>query len=71
MTDGPNFTTWLRTAPPECLTRFAAEVRARLEELDVCEHGVRCGDWCPECNAEYKRARAALRAERGDSRRED
>lgn len=30
----------------------------RLGELDCCRHGVETGDWCGQCNAEYKRARS-------------
>ena len=30
-----------------------------------CEHGILDGEWCPACNAEYKRARAGFLAEEG------
>ncbi len=26
---------------------------------DVCEHGIEDGEWCPDCNREYKEARRA------------
>ncbi len=36
----------------------ARAIRAKHAEkpADVCEHGVRTGDWCPPCNREQHRA---------------
>jgi hypothetical protein len=33
--------------------RIADELLCR----DVCEHGIQTGDWCPQCNTDYKAAR--------------
>ena len=30
-----------------------------IPEPDLCEHGVPDGDWCPDCNREYKRTAQA------------
>lgn len=43
---------------------YRANVRLAKDEIErhvrqklgmECEHGVATGDWCPDCNAEYKR----------------
>jgi hypothetical protein len=49
---------WIGQAPPEALPRVEEACRRRREELDVCEHGISeiHGD-CPDCRAEYRRAR--------------
>lgn len=34
----------------------AARLADEYHRVDHCEHGIREGDWCPKCNAEYKQA---------------
>lgn len=47
----------------------AAFVRDRIAEamadLDVCEHGIRAGDWCQPCNEDYKSALSRAAGESG------
>ena len=31
-------------------------IEVEISSRDHCEHGVACGDWCPECNLEYRAA---------------
>lgn len=33
------------------------EAVRQQSDMEVCEHGVREGDWCADCNPEYKLAR--------------
>lgn len=40
----------------ECAGRVAIAHQMAMQERDICEHGVVCGDWCPECNKAYKAA---------------
>ena len=40
----------------EELVDLRDRIDRELSDRDVCEHGIVSGDWCPECNAEYKRA---------------
>lgn len=46
-----------RLAYRRALLKLRDAIDAELARRDVCEHGVRCGDWCPECREEYRRAR--------------
>ena len=41
----------------ECAKEITRLYREDLVEAGLCEHGVNDGDYCPECNAEYHRAR--------------
>jgi hypothetical protein len=59
--DGPG-TTFGRIGPQLKLCCFCAKLvhdayRENLHEAGICAHGVNDGDWCEDCNAEYKRAR--------------
>jgi hypothetical protein len=57
-----------RTSPddqPDCIIASPKELagcfvaaKEQHEERHACEHGVWDGDYCEQCNAEYKRARA-------------
>jgi hypothetical protein len=43
----------------ECRGMSHGEIRSGVFSADgreVCEHGIREGDWCEPCNKEYKRA---------------
>jgi hypothetical protein len=42
-----------------CLACAGATARAyqvALLAADLCEHGVQAGEWCPECNRDYREA---------------
>lgn len=41
----------------DCAGLVSKEFDKHLREMGVCEHGIREGDWCPDCNREYKMAR--------------
>jgi hypothetical protein len=43
----------------ECAGRVHAEYEKACRDAGVCGHGVNDGDFCEECNREYKRAAAA------------
>lgn len=34
-------------------------IKKAKQVADVCEHNIKCGDWCEECNREYKDAAKA------------
>lgn len=38
------------------LAEVIEEIRARMEQDDVCEHNIKLGDWCLLCNQDYKDA---------------
>lgn len=40
-----------------CSQRVHDAYRENLRQAGICEHGVNDGDWCEDCNREYKRAR--------------
>ncbi len=52
----------LKTENDRLHARFSA-LNIPPQEPDKCEHAVTEGDWCPDCNAEYKRAEAAFKIE--------
>lgn len=41
----------------DCALFVSLTLKQNLEERDICEHGVVCGDWCEPCNRSYKEAR--------------
>lgn len=42
---------------PSCASACTTAINAHYHESGICEHGIREGDWCAECNAAYKMAR--------------
>lgn len=46
--------TWAMS--PEMAVKLGWALIAAAQEFDVCEHGVRTGDWCEPCNRECKAA---------------
>ncbi len=40
-----------------CSQRVHDAYRENLREACICEHGINDGEYCGECNGEYKRAR--------------
>ena len=48
---------FIERCPADALVGLRNLIDRELERRDVCEHGVRTGEWCEECNREYKRAR--------------
>ena len=46
----------LRSLSSHVLREIRDSIEAELQRRDVCEHGVRTGDWCEPCAAEYRRA---------------
>lgn len=41
----------------DCAMFVSLALKQNLEEKDICEHGVCCGDWCEPCSKAYKQAR--------------
>lgn len=41
----------------ECAHAISVEYQRLCEDASVCRHGVDEGDWCEDCNREYKTAR--------------
>lgn len=46
-----------------CSQRVHDAYRENLREAGICDHGVNDGEYCEECNREYKRARREAGAE--------
>lgn len=40
-----------------CAIQVMMKFREELHDAGICEHGEREGDWCEECNRDYKMAR--------------
>lgn len=40
----------------DCAMFVSLALKQNLQEKDICEHGVCCGDWCEPCNRAYKQA---------------
>lgn len=41
-----------------CAEKVEKLYRQAIRDLGICEHGINDGDWCEDCNAQYKAAAA-------------
>jgi hypothetical protein len=41
---------------PQKLAQLRDAIEEALRKIERCEHGIEEGDWCAECNREYKAA---------------
>ena len=49
------FKAQLRMLTDDELARVADLIRFEMDRRDVCEHGIRTGNWCEACNAKYRK----------------
>ena len=46
-----------RNATTEDLVTLRDMIEVEFQNRDLCEHGIRSGDWCRLCNSEMHKAR--------------
>jgi len=56
---------WLPYLSDHDLAEIEAAIEEELGGRDVCEHGIRDGEYCRRCREEYRRALAAYDGEGG------